>query len=371
MGNGTVYMRGSAWCIGFTANGRRVRETVGPNKRMAEKVLSLRMAQVLENRYFPPSRVLGRMPFNEFAVMYMERVIPLMKSSRTEGDRTKRWCKEFGARPLGQITRAEIEAWRRERMPRLKPASINRELSRLRHMLNTAVEWKLLEESPMKGIRFLREQNARTRYLSIDECQRLIAACIAPHIRAIVTIAIHAGLRRGEILSLRWQDLDFQASFILVRDSKNGQVRHVPMDTTIAALFGSYERRIGSDFVFASANGGRLVDIKVGFRNACDRAGITDLHFHDLRHTFASQFMMAGGEIYTLQQILGHKSPSMSGRYAHLSPAYKIKAIDRMNNLWQQAIPVPSTQKGLPGHPVVTTASQPAIPDTSTVAQTL
>src|SRR6266566_9715011 len=76
MGNGTVYKRGNSWCVGFTMNGRRVRETVGPSKKVAEKVLSLRMTQVLENRYFPPNRQLGRMPFNEFAETYLERVVP-------------------------------------------------------------------------------------------------------------------------------------------------------------------------------------------------------------------------------------------------------------------------------------------------------
>src|SRR5437667_12587857 len=71
--SGTIYRRGQSWCVGFTVNGRRVRETVGPNKRIAERVLSLRMTQVLENRYFPPSRQLGRMPFKDFAQMYLER----------------------------------------------------------------------------------------------------------------------------------------------------------------------------------------------------------------------------------------------------------------------------------------------------------
>src|SRR5438132_10790968 len=73
MGNGTIYRRGNSWCVGFTVNGRRVRETVGPNKKIAERVLSLRMTQVLENRYFPPNRQLGRMPFKDFAQMYLER----------------------------------------------------------------------------------------------------------------------------------------------------------------------------------------------------------------------------------------------------------------------------------------------------------
>jgi len=163
MGNGRLYKRGNAWCINLTVNGRRVRETVGPSKKVAEKVLSLRMTQVLENRYFPPNRALGRMPFNQFADMYLERVVPLMKSIRTERDRVKRWMRQFATRPLGQITRAEIEAWRRERMSKCRPATINRDLSRLRHMLNLAVEWELLEESPMQGIKFLRENTVENR----------------------------------------------------------------------------------------------------------------------------------------------------------------------------------------------------------------
>jgi len=365
MGNGTIYKRGNSWCVGFTVNGRRVRETVGPNKKIAQKVLSLRMTQVLENRYFPPNRQVGRMPFNEFVQMYLERVVSLMKSIRTERNRVKRWVKDLGMRPIGQITRAEIESWRREKMSRCKPATINRDLSRLRHMLNIAVEWELLEESPMQGMKFLRENNARTRYLSVGECHRLIDSCMAPHIRAIVTVALHTGMRLGEILNLRWQDLDFSSGFILVRDSKNGQARQVPMDSMISTVLRSWPRLSDQDIVFTSVmTGGRIVDIRAGFLNSCKRAGITGLHFHDLRHTFASQFVMAGGDIYILKEILGHKSITNSQRYAHLSPTYKIKAIDRMNTLWAGAKPETNTSEILPEVPSVTVASQATYQDT-------
>src|SRR5205809_2652773 len=363
MGNGTIYKRGNSWCVGFTVNGRRVRETVGPNKKIAQKVLSLRMTQVLENRYFPPNRQVGRMPFNEFVQMYLERVVSLMKSIRTERNRVKRWVKDLGMRPIGQITRAEIESWRQEKMSRCKPATINRDLSRLRHMLNIAVEWELLEESPMQGMKFLRENNARTRYLSVGECHRLIDSCMAPHIRAIVTVALHTGMRLSEILNLRWQDLDYSSGFILVQDSKNGQARQVPMDSMISTLLRSWPRL--SDLVFTSVlTGGRIVDVRTGFLNACKGAGLTDLHFHDLRHTFASQFVMSGGSLYTCQRVLGHKAINMTQRYAHLSPTYKIKAIDRMNTLWAGAKPQPSTSEMLPENPSVTAASQATYQDT-------
>src|SRR5437016_5190691 len=363
--SGTIYRRGQSWCVGFTVNGRRVRETVGPNKRIAERVLSLRMTQVLENRYFPPNRQLGRMPFKDFAQTYLEREGPLLKSIRTERNRVLAWAREFGNRPLGQITRAEIEAWRRERMSICRPATINRDLSRLRHMLNIAVEWELLEESPMKGMKFLRENNARTRYLSLEECQRLIASCFAPHIRALVSVALHSGMRLGEILNLHWRDLDFASGFILVRDSKNGESRHVPMDATLSALFRAYPHRPGTDLVFFSSRGGRIVDVRTGFLNSCKRAGLTDLHFHDLRHTFASQFMMSGGDLYILKELLGHKSIAMTTRYSHLSPTYKIKAIDRMNTLWAGAQPQISTSEMLLDDSSVTTASQATYQDRS------
>jgi len=362
--SGTIYRRGQSWCVGFTVNGRRVRETVGPNKRIAERVLSLRMTQVLENRYFPPNRQLGRMPFKDFAQMYLEREGALLKSIRTERNRVLAWAREFGNRPLGQITRTEIEAWRREKMARCRPATINRDLSRLRRMFSLAVEWELLEESPMAGIRFLRENNARTRYLSLEECQRLIASCMAPHIRAMVSVALHSGMRLGEILNLRWYDLDFSSGFILVRDSKNGESRHVPMDATLFALFRAYPHRLGTDLVFSSPAGGHIVDVRTGFLNSCKRAGLIDLHFHDLRHTFASQFVMSGGDLYILKEILGHKSITMTQRYAHLSPTYKIKAIDRMNTLWAGATPQASTSEMLPESSSVTAASQALHQDT-------
>ena len=121
-----------------------------------------------------------------------------------------------------------------------------------------AVDWELLDQSPMKGIKFLPENNACLRYLLREECDRLVESCIAPHLRAIVTVALHTGMRSGEIRSLQWNDLDFDSGFIIIRDSKNGEPRHVPMDLTVVDLFSNYSRTPGSEFVFTNAAGGRL-----------------------------------------------------------------------------------------------------------------
>ena len=110
-------------------------------------------------------------------------------------------------------------------------------------------------------------------------------------------------------------------------------------------LFRNYPPTADSDFVFTNSAGGRLGWLQHGFRKALVRAGLTDLHFHDLRHTFASQWMMAGGDLYALKDILGHKSISMTQRYAHLSPAYRRSMVDRMEQIWRKPTPtvVPKT----------------------------
>ena len=156
----------------------------------------------------------------------------------------------------------------------------------------------------------------------------------APHLRAIVTVALHTGMRSGEIRSLQWNDVDFDSGFIIIRDSKNGEPRHVPMDSTVVDLFRNYPRTPGSELVFTNAAGGRLGWVQHGFRKALARAGISDLHFHDLRHTFASFWMTRGGELYALKDILGHKTIAMTQRYAHLSPAYKRAMVERMEQIW-------------------------------------
>jgi integrase len=115
------------------------------------------------------------------------------------------------------------------------------------------------------------------------------------------------------------------------------------MDSTVINLFRNWQRTSESDFVFTNAVGGRIGWLQHGFRKALRRAGITDLHFHDLRHTFASQWMMAGGELYALKDILGHKTIAMTQRYAHLSPAYKRAMVDRMEQIWAKPV-TPATE---------------------------
>jgi integrase len=333
---GSLYLRGQTWTINYTVGGRRVREAIGTNKKLAEMVLNKRVTEAIEDRWFDKRNV-GITPFSEFAETYFRRHVVTLKSVRAERLAVQVWKRQFGNRPLGQITRAELQDWQAWKREGRKPATVNRLLGRLRHMFNKAVEWDLLDRSPMERLRFLPENNARLRYLSIDECNRLLDSCFASHIRAMVTMALHTGMRRGEILNLTWQDIDLDSGSITIRDSKNGQPRHIPMDSTVRDLLSGYIPTSGSSHVFSCASGGRRSTVQRAFRNARIRAGMPDLHFHDLRHTFASHWVMSGGDLYVLKDILGHKSIVMTQRYAHLSPAFKRTMVDRMEKMWERA----------------------------------
>jgi integrase len=342
---GTIYLRGKTWTIGYTVGARRVREAIGTNRQLAEAVLKKRIVEAIEDRHFDKRNV-GNLPFSEFAESYFGRCIPVLKSTKTERVRVDYWKRIFGNRPLGQITAAELQDWQANKRATCKPATVNRLMCRLRHMFNRAVEWELLDESPMRRIRFLRENNARLRYLSVDECGRLLDACRADNMRGIITVALHTGMRLGEILDLKYADLDFVSGVLNVRDSKNCESRHIPMDSTVAALLKRTQPVANCDYVFPNAAGKRWNYSQEPFRNVRKRAGLVDLHFHDLRHTFASQWMMNGGDLYALRGILGHKSIAMTQRYAHLSPAYQRAMVDRMETIW--AKPAPAVVEAAP-----------------------
>jgi integrase len=136
-------------------------------------------------------------------------------------------------------------------------------------------------------------------------------------------------MRQAEILSLKWTDVDRRSGFIRVREAKSGEGRDVPMDNTVLSLLGSIPPRVDTDFIFARENGQPLRGDSVSraFKRACREAGISDFRFHDLRHHAASYLAMAGVDIKTIQEILGHRTLAMTMRYAHLSPDHKLRAI--------------------------------------------
>jgi integrase len=193
----------------------------------------------------------------------------------------------------------------------------------------------MVEEEVLKRIRkvkLLRDEGMRLRYLSIEECQGLINACDC-HLKPIVITALNTGMRRGEILNLKWDNVDLKHGFILLDKTKNGDRREIPINETLRMTFQSVMRRLDIPQVFHDLKKGKPYKaVRHSFSSACKRAGITDFHFHDLRHTFASHLVMAGVDITTVSKLLGHKSLKMTLRYAHLTPAHMAKAVNILDS---------------------------------------
>jgi len=196
-------------------------------------------------------------------------------------------------------------------------------------MLNKAVQWDKIDVSPFtKGESlFLRENNERIRYLTQEEAEQLLKACPA-HLRPIVETALNTGMRKGEILSLKWSQI--RDGWIYLEETKSGKGRPVPLNDAQISVFGELRARqqLRSPFVFCDDKGRPFGNVQKSFDSALKRAGIYDFHFHDLRHTCASWMVMAGADLVAVQKQLGHSSIKTTMRYAHLAPGHMKKSIN-------------------------------------------
>lgn len=241
----------------------------------------------------------------------------------------------FGNIPLRRFNTVITEQLQTDHMKRgLKNTSINKILNVLKHMFTKAVEWDMVEAETLKRIRKvkpLKDDSKRLRYLSKDECRTLLDNCNG-YLKEIVTFALNTGCRRGEILPLKWDNVDMRHGFIRLDRTKNGERRDIPINDSLKSVLQGIARRLDIPYVFFDKVTGKpYQSVKRSFITACKKSGITDFHFHDLRHTFASQLVMSGVDITTVSRLLGHKSLTMTLRYSHLAPNHLQSAVNMLN----------------------------------------
>jgi len=332
-----VYKRGTTWYIDYYAGYKRRREKIGPSKRQAETVLKKRIVQVAENRFLEVEKY-EKIRFEKMTELYLENYSkPNKKSSRRDVTSINNLKPFFAAKYLHEITPLDMEKYKRERQGQVSNATVNREVACLKHIFTKAIEWGIVQKNPGKKVKLLRERNTRLRYLNEKEIGRLYDAC-AKHLRPIVIVALNTGMRKEEILSLRWKDVDYRIRTISILDTKNGESRELPMNDIVYRTLLAVKNSLVIPGVFCKKNGERYGNVRKAFEGARKRAGIVDFRFHDLRHTFASHLVMAGVDLRTVQELLGHKSFEMTLRYAHLSPDHKKAALDtlckKMVTIW-------------------------------------
>jgi integrase len=150
------------------------------------------------------------------------------------------------------------------------------------------------------------------------------------HLRAIVVMAIHTGMRRGELLNLKWQHVDFERSLLYVTNTKTGHDRDVPVNSLVRSVLLELREISGSfEYVFTNPKTGtRLTEVKHGFVSACREANIEDFHFHDLRHTTGTRLADRGVDAFAIAELLGHRDLQTTKRYTHATEARRRRAVE-------------------------------------------
>ena len=322
-------------------DGRIIKESSGSEKYTDAQTLYFERKRTVKNGQLLEIKKIANYTFSELAEKYLSWVNGRQNSAKIKGYIIGRLIKDFGNLPLRRFNTAIVAQLQTDEMNRgLKNSSCNKVLSILKHMFTKATEFDMVESETLKRVRkvkLLRDDGKRLRYLSIEECQALINNC-DPHLKPIVITALNTGMRRGEILGLKWDEhIDLKHGFILLNNTKNGERREIPINNTLRSVLQGLTRRLDIPYVFyAPVTGKQYLEVKRSYKTALRRSGIRNFRFHDLRHCFASHLVMAGVDITTVSRLLGHKRLNMTLRYAHLAPSHMTKAVDILDRALNQ-----------------------------------
>ncbi len=318
------------WASYIDASGRRTRRSTGTHDRKEAEAIFAKWkleAHNVKHWNAQPSRT-----FDELMLTYLEG--PGREKRASERDRysAKRLYPAFTGRELGTLAPVDIRAYIDQRKAAgAGPGTINRELGLLSSAINYAKkEWDWDIPNPAQGRR-LREPEGRMRWITQSEAQVLIRMAEregqAPHLADFIRLALNTGCRRNEMLELEWRRVDLQAGLIHLegQHTKSGKRRSVPLNGVAREAMLSRARfKVqhcpASPWVFCDHEGNRVQSIKRSWATACQRAGIEDLHIHDLRHTCAAWLVTAGVPLTEIRDLLGHSTIRMTERYAHLAP---------------------------------------------------
>ncbi len=334
---GVVFKKNNWHIDYYLPNGQRRREKIGSSKKLAETVLAKRKVEIAEGKFLEINKK-EKVKFEDFSTEYLQIHSKVNKKSwKTDEYHLLGLKKYFCGKYLFTITVKDIEQFKTNRLIEVAPATVNRELATLKTMLSKAVAWGKLHDNVAKRVKFLKEPRGRLRFLEREEIIDLLSKC-SKRLRPIVVTALNTGMRRGEILGLKWYDIDFKRNIITILDTKNGEKREVYMNEQVKTALIRVPKNPESPFIFCKKNGKPFHNLRKSFFTALDKSDITNFTFHDLRHTFASQLVMSGTDINTVRELLGHKDIRMTLRYSHLSPSYKRRAVDilgrKMDTFW-------------------------------------
>jgi len=302
----------------LNVNGRQIRRSTGSTKKdLARKILFKAQTLITEGQWFETHRS-KTIRFKEMVERYMSS-----HAKSRDPHTIKKLLPAFGELRLAEITTDLVADYRNERLKKVKPATVYQELGLMRRMFNVARrEWKWVKDNPVADLSFsVGTRNFRDRWLTEEEEYTLLRNAGNPWwLYPLLMVALHTGMRKGEILALRWQDIDFRRRILTIHKSKTNMKRGIPLsDTLTSVLLDLKQNRklfeiSGRVFPISDRS------LRQSYNKALERSGIENFTFHDLRHTFATRLVQNGVDIYSVQKLLGHTTVSMTLRYTHHYP---------------------------------------------------
>ncbi len=344
---GHVVKQDKTFRISVSFHGMRVRQVIiGSNLQTAKEIEAKIKTELVSGEYY--NRRKENVVFGEFV---KEKYLPYAKEKKSydrEEGLLRLWILPIiGKKPLHNISPFDIEQVKKEMMNRDKsPRTIEYALAVIRQAFNKAIEWGFYSGvNPATKVKKPKKDNRRVRFFTREEAEKLLNEIKKRSIQAyeMAYLSLYTGMRFGEIANLTWQNIDFRNNIITIKDPKNNTGRVAYITENLKKLLLEKHKKEKpknlSMLLFKDNNGNKLMRasktfercvIKLGFND-----GVTDprdkVVFHTLRHTFASWLAIQGTPIYTIKELMGHKTLAMTERYSHLTPNTKREAVEKLS----------------------------------------
>ena len=328
------------WCVRLYHDGRDRRFEAFKTKTQAREFYEKAKQEQREGRFFPERYQHGGYQLvKDHLNQYLESLQGSGKTLKTQCDEKFYgvwWKQRIGGKRLNQITPSELEAAMRTLFAiGYSPQTVMHYLKFLRHVLNIAIRDGKLDRNPFIRVKLPKLSPGRTRFLSPEEETTLLKE-LGPVYGPWARLAILTGMRKSELFSLRWSDVDLDCGLLTIPQTKSGKVQYVHLNDEAQSILRSFDSWERSIWVFPSQKRGSHLDSynfygRV-FRPAVKRSKLEDVTWHTLRHTFASRLAMNGQSESTIATLLRHSNTSLVQRYAHLSPTHLKAAVEGVAN---------------------------------------